>query len=141
MIAHQHIRMNLPTGLYTRLLQAGEKQLSIRVLSENHLLVIAPTHHVIHRTRVLNPDLSLSTFDFSISSGKFQFKASGKVSEDSISVRTEASGSTRTFKVPVKEKPFLSSGILQALANHFQFILYREVRVCLVFIYLVKESR
>ncbi|MBW1899652.1 MAG: hypothetical protein JRI61_11415, partial [Deltaproteobacteria bacterium] len=67
---------------------------------------------------VLNPDLSLATFDFSISSGRFQFKASGKVTEGSISVRTEASGSTRTFKIPVKEKPFLASGILQALANH-----------------------
>jgi hypothetical protein len=67
---------------------------------------------------VLNPDLSLSTFDFRISSGRFQFKAGGKVSEGSISVRTEASGATQTFKIPVKEKPFLSSGILQALANH-----------------------
>ncbi len=66
----------------------------------------------------LNPDLSLATFDFSISSGRFQFKASGNVAEDSISVRTEASNAAQHFKIPVKEKPFLSSGILQALANH-----------------------
>jgi len=69
-------------------------------------------------TGVLHPDLSLSTFDFSISSGRFQFKANGKAASDSISVTTEASGSTRTFAIPVKEKPFLSAGILQALMNH-----------------------
>jgi len=67
---------------------------------------------------LLHPDLSLATFDFSISSGRFQFKASGKVTEGSISVTTEASGSTRTFTIPLKEKPFLSSGILHALMNH-----------------------
>jgi hypothetical protein len=67
---------------------------------------------------VLHPDLSLASFDFSISSGRFQFKASGKVMKDSISVRTEASGATQTFSIPIKEKPFLTSGILPALMNH-----------------------
>ncbi len=65
----------------------------------------------------LESDLTLSTFDFNLSSGLFQFKAEGKVSGEAISVQTEVEGKKSQVNIPIKVKPHLTSGIIQAVAN------------------------
>ncbi len=61
----------------------------------------------------LNPDLTLSTFDFNISSGRFQFAAHGKVSDKTISIKTDQ----KQLDVRVDEKPFLASGIIHTIVD------------------------
>jgi len=61
----------------------------------------------------LNPDLTLSTFDFSISSGRFQFAAHGKVSDKTISIKTDQ----KQLDIRVDKKPFLASGIIHTIVD------------------------
>src|ERR1044071_9301611 len=56
-IAHEAIRVNLPTGLLTSFGQRLEEVVSIHVIQENILTPIASTHHMVHRPRVLNAQL------------------------------------------------------------------------------------
>lgn len=63
----------------------------------------------------LHSDFSLSTFDFGISSGRFNFAAAGKVSEDTLSIKTESSGDVRRTDIPIEEKIYLSAGIIDAV--------------------------
>lgn len=63
----------------------------------------------------LHSDFSLSSFDFGISSGRFNFAAAGKVSEDTLSIKTESSGDVRRTDIPIEEKIYLSIGIIDAV--------------------------
>lgn len=70
------------------------------------------------RTRArMGTDLALETFDFEIGSGRFRFAANGRVDEHAIRLSMDSGGSTREVTIPVYEKPFLSAGILHAVAE------------------------
>ena len=62
----------------------------------------------------LNPDFTLRAFDFGISSGRFEFKAKGRVNGETISIYTEDSGTPRKIDIPVKKKPFIIAGVVDA---------------------------
>ncbi len=64
---------------------------------------------------MLNPDLTLSSFDFEISSGRFKFTAQGTVSEDVLSITTHSLGATRKIDIRVKEKLYVAAGIFDAV--------------------------
>lgn len=66
---------------------------------------------------LLNPDLTFSSFNFEMSSSKFNFAAEGKVNGNMLSIKTKSAGSTSTIEIPLKEKPFLAAGILHAFGN------------------------
>src|SRR6266511_2216624 len=53
-VSHQHVGVNLPAGLLTRLTQRLRKALPVPVILENLLPVVATRHDVIHRSRILN---------------------------------------------------------------------------------------
>jgi hypothetical protein len=63
----------------------------------------------------LNPDFSLSAFDFEITSGRFRFTATGSVSGQSLAVMTYAAGSAREFTVKLDKKIYLTAGIIDAV--------------------------
>jgi len=63
----------------------------------------------------LNPDFTLSVIHFEISSGLFSLKAEGKVSGDTLSLKTESSGVKRNLDIKLKKKPYLVAGILDAV--------------------------
>jgi len=62
----------------------------------------------------LNKDFTLSSFDFEISSGRFNFSAQGSVSGNVLSVKTHSFGSTKDVHTKIKEKLYASSGIVNA---------------------------
>ncbi len=62
----------------------------------------------------LNSDFTLRTFDFILSSGRFEFKAKGTVSGDILSIYTEDSGTPRKVDIPVKNKPYMVAGVVDA---------------------------
>lgn len=62
----------------------------------------------------LNSDFTLRTFDFGISSGRFEFKANGKVNGETLSIYTEDSGTPRKTDIPVKKKPYIIAGVVDA---------------------------
>jgi hypothetical protein len=64
---------------------------------------------------VLNDDFTLSSFNFKISSGRFSFSATGSVSGDVINIKTQSSGSLRTFDIKIKKKLYIAAGILDAI--------------------------
>jgi len=53
-VSHEHVGVNLPAGLLTRLTQRLQKALPVPVILENLLPVVAARHDVIHRSRILN---------------------------------------------------------------------------------------
>jgi len=63
----------------------------------------------------LNPDFTLSTIHFEISSGLFSLKAEGKVSGNTLSVKTESAGVKRSLDIKLKKKPYIVAGILDAV--------------------------
>lgn len=63
----------------------------------------------------LNPDFTLSSFSFEISSGRFRFAARGTVSGDVLSIQTESFGASRKFDIQVKEQLYVAAGILDAV--------------------------
>jgi hypothetical protein len=64
---------------------------------------------------VLNDDFTLSSFNFKIGSGRFNFSAKGSVSGDRINIKTQSSGALRTFDIKIKKKPYIAAGILDAI--------------------------
>lgn len=62
----------------------------------------------------LNPDFTLRTFDFRISSGRFDFKATGKVNGEILSIYTNDSGAPRKIDFPIKKKPYIVAGVVDA---------------------------
>ncbi len=63
----------------------------------------------------LNPDFSLSAFDFEISSGRFRFTATGSVSNDTLTIITSTAGSARKSTIKLQKKIFLTAGIIDAV--------------------------
>jgi hypothetical protein len=63
----------------------------------------------------LNKDFTLSSFDFEIRSGRFNFSAQGSVSGNLLSVKTHDVGSDKYVHTKIKEKLFTSSGIVHAV--------------------------
>ena len=62
----------------------------------------------------LNNDFTLSSFDFEISSGRFHFSAQGAVSGNVLSVKTHNFGYSKDVHLKIKEKIYVSSGIVDA---------------------------
>ena len=46
--------MDLPAGFLARLAYSGMKELTVRVIEKNVLTAIAPVHHMINGTGILN---------------------------------------------------------------------------------------
>ncbi|CAB5086164.1 Transglutaminase domain protein [Olavius algarvensis associated proteobacterium Delta 3] len=63
----------------------------------------------------LAPDFSLISFQFMLNSGRFKFVAYGSITGNKMTVRTESTGSTRTFDIPLKRKPLLAAGLYDAV--------------------------
>ena len=63
----------------------------------------------------LNPDFTLSSFDFEINSGRFLFSAQGTVSGDVLSIKTHNLESTGNFDIKLKEKLYIAAGIMKAV--------------------------
>jgi len=63
----------------------------------------------------LNPDFSLSSFSFEISSGRFRFTATGFVSNDTLTITTRSAGAAREQKIQLKKKIYLTAGIIDAV--------------------------
>jgi len=64
----------------------------------------------------LNPDFTLSSFDFEISSSRFRFQAKGSISGDVLSIQTQSFGSKRKIDIRIKERIYIVPGILKAAA-------------------------
>lgn len=63
----------------------------------------------------LQPDFSLSSFNFDITSGAFNFSAQGTVSDNNLSVKTKSAGTERNVDIRLKKKPYLVTGILNTI--------------------------
>ncbi len=63
----------------------------------------------------LHSDLSLSTFSFAISSGRFRFHASGSVNGETLSVITRSTDSFQKQNIRLDRKIYLTAGIFDAL--------------------------
>jgi hypothetical protein len=64
----------------------------------------------------LNADFTLQELDFEISSGRFHFAVQGKVIGNRLHVATESAGSSRSLDIPIKDRPYLFSAIMDAIA-------------------------
>jgi len=64
----------------------------------------------------LQPDLTLSWFEFDMSSGRFQFSAKGTVTGKAITIQTETAGTRGRVDIPIEEAPILTGGIAMELA-------------------------
>jgi hypothetical protein len=64
----------------------------------------------------LNADFTLQELDFKISSGRFHFAVRGTVAGNTLHVTTESAGSSRSLDIPIKDKPYLFNGIMDAIA-------------------------
>ncbi|MEE8431480.1 MAG: transglutaminase-like domain-containing protein [Candidatus Desulfatibia sp.] len=64
----------------------------------------------------LNPDFTLSSFDFEISSGRFRFVVEGTISNDLLSIQTQSFESKRKIDIKLKERVYIMPGILKAVA-------------------------
>src|ERR1039457_6989774 len=56
-VAHEAIRVHLPTGLLARLRERLQQPLPVLVILEDGLPPVAPIHHVIDRPRILDAQL------------------------------------------------------------------------------------
>ncbi|MBT3311233.1 MAG: transglutaminase domain-containing protein [Desulfobacterales bacterium] len=66
---------------------------------------------------LLNNDLSLSLFTFSINSGLFKFTVDGKVKSNLLTIHTRRKHFRKKFSFQLKKKPYLTSGVLPAIRN------------------------
>jgi hypothetical protein len=64
----------------------------------------------------LNADFTLQELDFEISSSRFHFTVRGTVVGNTLHVTTESAGSSRSLDIPIKDKPYLLNGIMDAIA-------------------------
>jgi len=72
-------------------------------------------------TADLKPDLTLSSFDFKLNSGQFDFIAAGTLKpENSLSIETNLSGSLQTTEIKLDYPPHLTGGLLNAAAREFK---------------------
>ncbi len=63
----------------------------------------------------LNRDLTVRSFDFSITSGAFAFSAHGEVNGRDMVVETRTAGKSETIRFSLPEKPYLTAGLLPAV--------------------------
>ncbi|MGD8367870.1 MAG: hypothetical protein PVG78_09520, partial [Desulfobacterales bacterium] len=63
----------------------------------------------------LNSDMTLSRFRFSLSSGRFDFTASGAVKGNRLVVQTKSVEAARTLSVPLNARPYLAEGVYDAI--------------------------
>lgn len=63
----------------------------------------------------LNPDMTLSSFDFDLRSSLFAFKAHGVVNGKQVTLYTEMPGSEKKTVITLKEAPYLSNSILDPI--------------------------
>ncbi|MEN8245887.1 MAG: transglutaminase-like domain-containing protein [Thermodesulfobacteriota bacterium] len=63
---------------------------------------------------LLHEDFSLASFSFEVSSGRFDFIANGAVSDTELALETGSHGSMQSMTVPLQEKIYFTSGIVQA---------------------------
>jgi hypothetical protein len=64
----------------------------------------------------LNPDFTLQELDFEISSGRFRFSVQGAVDGNNLQVTTQSAGSSRKLDIPLSDKLYLMTGIMDAVA-------------------------
>ena len=64
----------------------------------------------------LNSDFTLADFTFEIGSGRFQFTVQGSLDGNVFHIQTESAGSRRTVDIPLKNKPYLLAGLVDAVA-------------------------
>ncbi|MBU0987116.1 MAG: transglutaminase-like domain-containing protein [Proteobacteria bacterium] len=63
----------------------------------------------------LNPDYTLSAFDFEIGSGRFHFMANGTILKDILSIQTQNVDSTQRIEIKLKEKIYMVPALLDAV--------------------------
>jgi hypothetical protein len=70
----------------------------------------------------LNPDFSIAAFDFNLGSGIFSFQAVGRMQKNRVlEVETIAADTRNRFKIPLDHPPFLTAGLLYAVAREPDF--------------------
>ncbi|MFZ5563040.1 MAG: transglutaminase-like domain-containing protein [Thermodesulfobacteriota bacterium] len=84
--------------------------LKITAMGMNHAVKLSTAADLL-------PDLTVNTFSFEMDSGRFDFSAKGRVSGLTAVVDTTVDGKSQTIEIPLKEAPFLPSGILHAVTN------------------------
>jgi hypothetical protein len=62
----------------------------------------------------LNPDMTLSSFDFDLRSSLFRFQAHGVVNGKQVTLYTETPGSEKKTVINLKDAPHLANGILES---------------------------
>lgn len=63
----------------------------------------------------LNPDFTLSSFDFDIRSGRFVFSAQGIVSGNVLSIKTHGLDATGNFDIKLTERVYMAAGLINVL--------------------------
>jgi hypothetical protein len=64
----------------------------------------------------LNPDFTLVELNFEISSGRFRFRAQGAMTGNTLHIKTNSAGSTRSLNIQLRNKPYLLSAIIDAVS-------------------------
>ncbi len=62
----------------------------------------------------LNPDMTMSSFDFDLRSSLFRFQAHGVVNGKQVTLYTETPGSEKKTVINLKDAPHLANGILES---------------------------
>jgi Transglutaminase-like superfamily len=62
----------------------------------------------------LNPDMTMSSFDFDLRSSLFRFQAHGVVNGKQVTLYTEMPGSEKKTVINLKDAPHLASGLLES---------------------------
>lgn len=63
----------------------------------------------------LNPDYTLSSVNFRMSSGRFSFEVTGTVSDRTLSLETRSFGDTRKTQILLEKKPYITAGLVDAI--------------------------
>jgi hypothetical protein len=104
-IGYAHTTLNRTEGGY-----ALNQQMALRVNT------MGLVHDVtVHSRGRLNPDLSVSGFHFSLSSGRFHFSARGSVSGKQLSVLVGSGADRRSLNIALKKPLFLAAGLFDAV--------------------------
>jgi len=62
----------------------------------------------------LNTDFSLKSFDFEIASGRFNFSATGSITDRTLALSTQSAGAKQTYQLNLADDIYFTSGIVQA---------------------------
>jgi hypothetical protein len=72
-IAHQHPRINKPSGLFASFTKGLNEHPAILIASDNTLSAVTSRHHMVHRALKLDSDLSRHRFNSPILSNLSRF--------------------------------------------------------------------